>query len=41
MPISPEEKDLLDLPAKYNFLEQCQHTGLIDRGTFDRMVYPV
>ena len=39
MPISPKEKGLLDLIAKYNFLDQCNATGLLDRYTFDRLVY--
>jgi len=39
MPISPEEKDLLDLIAKYNYLDRCNATGLLDRDTFDRLVF--
>lgn len=37
MPISPTEKALLDLIAKYNFLDQCNATGLLDRKTFERL----
>jgi hypothetical protein len=39
MPISPEEKRLLDLIAKYNFLDQCNATGILDRDTFDRLTF--
>jgi len=39
MPISHKEKELLDLIAKYNFLNQCNATGLLDRDTFDRLVF--
>ena len=39
MEITEHEKNLLDLIAKYNFLDQCNQTGLIDRDTFDRLVF--
>lgn len=38
-PYPPKKKALLDLIAKYNFLDQCKATGILDRETFDRLTF--
>ncbi len=39
MPISSEEKALLDLIARYAFLTHCKDTELIDLGTYSKILY--
>ncbi|NNK85362.1 MAG: hypothetical protein HKO91_07420 [Desulfobacterales bacterium] len=39
MKIERQEKILLDLIAKYTFLEQCNYTGIPDMDTFNRLVF--
>jgi hypothetical protein len=39
MKIDKQDIKLLDLIAKYKFLEQCNNTGILDTDTFNRLVF--
>ena len=41
MPIKQEEKVLLDLIAKYQYLTDCKDNDLIDLGTYSKLLWDI
>jgi len=39
MPIPEHDKTLLDLIARYTFLADCKDTGLLDLGTYSKILF--
>jgi hypothetical protein len=39
MIMKQQEKELLDLIAKYTFLTNCKDNGLLDLGTYSKALY--
>jgi len=39
MTVQQKEKELLDLIARYKFLTGCKDNGLLDLGTYSKILY--